>query len=127
MTRVHLIELHFTGGGPMDGHHLVAEAPAGEWFELEGGRYQLWDRLAPPRAIAAPPVAVYEWVPAAGAGGRPPATLYATTCQFPDCPGAATRVGHEEPGLCFDHCQLLFYDVEEFLRLWDGNDPLDHP
>jgi hypothetical protein len=63
MTRAHLIELHFTGGGPMDGHHLVAEGPAGEWFDVEGGRYRLWDHAPPPLGQGAP-IATYEWIPA---------------------------------------------------------------
>lgn len=64
MTRVHLIELDFTGGGPMDGRQLVAEAPAGEWFEVEGGRYQLWDHAPPPMLALGPAIATYEWIPA---------------------------------------------------------------
>jgi hypothetical protein len=54
-------------------------------------------------------------------------TLYTATCQFPDCPRGTTRATDEELTLCFDHRQMLFYDVEEFLRLWDERDPRDRP
>ena len=52
--RVNLIELRFTGGGPMDGHTLAAQAPPGEWLEVEGGRYQLWDHAPTPTRAAGP-------------------------------------------------------------------------
>jgi hypothetical protein len=61
--RVNMIELRFTGGGPMDGHTLAAEAPAGEWFEVEGGCYQLWDHAPAVDAVTDPPIATYEWIP----------------------------------------------------------------
>jgi hypothetical protein len=62
MAPIDLIELRFTGGGPMDGHELVAQAPAGEWFDVDDGRYQLWGYFKT-HTPTDPPIATYASIP----------------------------------------------------------------
>jgi hypothetical protein len=57
-----MIELRFTGGGPLDGRELAAPGPLGESVAVSGGRYQLWGTL-PAEGVSRMPVAYYEWIP----------------------------------------------------------------
>ena len=55
-------------------------------------------------------------------------TLYPAVCSFPSCGDAASRpVDASDLALCLAHCQMLFYDIDEFLRLWEERDLLGRP
>jgi hypothetical protein len=58
-----MLELRFTGGGPLDGRELAAAEPPGDSIAVAGGRYELWGTV-PPFDPARLPVAFYEWIPA---------------------------------------------------------------
>jgi hypothetical protein len=49
-------------------------------------------------------------------------------CRFPGCqrPAQVSRREHTTGSLCFDHLELLFYEPDEFTRLWATLDT-DHP
>jgi len=46
-------------------------------------------------------------------------------CTFPGCDRAVplTRLGTDRSRLCFDHGEMLFFDIDEFVRLWEEHDP----
>jgi len=50
-------------------------------------------------------------------------------CTFPGCDRLVPlmRSRHDEPRLCFDHGEMLFYDLDEFVRLWEERDPGSAP
>jgi hypothetical protein len=57
-----LVTLRFGGGGPWDGHGLVAEAPPDDTFAMEGGHYFLHE-TRPPLYPGAEGIAFYWWAP----------------------------------------------------------------
>jgi len=57
-----MMEVRFTGGGPLDGRGLAASQPPGETIAVDGGRYELWGTV-PPFGPVPMPVAFYEWIP----------------------------------------------------------------
>jgi hypothetical protein len=55
-------------------------------------------------------------------------TWYVAICSFPGCDDAAPRpVDADDLALCLEHRRMLFYDVDEFLRLWEERDPIGKP
>jgi hypothetical protein len=56
-------------------------------------------------------------------------TMYPSRCSIPGCAGAAPAAHADDPmpRLCFDHGAMLFYDVDEFLRVWDDADEKPDP
>jgi hypothetical protein len=60
---VDMMELRFTGGGPLDGRELAAARLPGESIAVAGGRYTHWGTV-PSSGGGSPPVAFYEWIPA---------------------------------------------------------------
>jgi hypothetical protein len=58
-----MIELKFTGGGPLDGRELAASGPLGRMIAVSGGCYELWG-TAPDDGGSPARIAWYEWVPA---------------------------------------------------------------
>jgi hypothetical protein len=49
-------------------------------------------------------------------------------CSFPRCDEAATRpVNGHDLALCLEHRQMRFYDIDEFLHLWEDRDLLGRP
>jgi hypothetical protein len=57
-----MMEVRFTGGGPLDGRELAAAETPGESIPVAGGRYEHWGTV-PPFGAAGVPIALYEWIP----------------------------------------------------------------
>jgi len=57
--------------------------------------------------------------------------MYADTgqCGFPGCDHLVmvTAAVDNRARLCFEHGEMLFYDVDEFVRVWDERDPGGSP
>ena len=58
-----MMEVRFTGGGPLDGRELAAADAPDQSIAVAGGRYELWG-TAPPAGAGRMPIAFYEWIPA---------------------------------------------------------------
>jgi hypothetical protein len=54
--------------------------------------------------------------------------ISAVLCRFPGCDHLAQLAPEDADvgSLCFDHRELLFYDADEFDRLWRQRDVHDH-
>jgi hypothetical protein len=67
MGHAKLIELRFTGGGPMDGHELFAHhrLATDDSFSTEEGRYCLSSTEPAAESESGYPVATYVWTPRA--------------------------------------------------------------